>query len=243
MKKNKSFKYFILILSILFSFELLSENNKEKIIQWNFYDKNYTNEIQKEKSLKPYKQITLKITELKAKTINDFSVSFFDNSNNNEIIISKKDFSVDNHTYDFEKYLIDGKISFGHDGFSSMDYVKNNFHSELDKIYIKNEILKTTISLNNKNFPVFLHPYLIDDKGNSFVKVYKVKKYFQYLIIINGSDGAGAYESYILVDIYNKLWIFYKDITTGIVYFKPISSQKDPFSKNGEKIYYEVEIK
>ncbi len=236
----KKIIFFTAVLFFLFNFNLLSQNNQEKIIQWDFYDKNYLNETQKEKSQTFYKQISLKISELKPKTISDFSVSFIDNLNNNEIIISKKNFLPKNHTYDFEKNLIDNKISFGHDGFSSIDYIENNFHDELDNIYIKNKTTKTSITLNDKHFPVFIHPHIADNKGNSFVKVYKVEKYFQYLIIINGSDGAGSYENYILVDIYNKLWIFSKDITSGIVCFVPILKQKDPFSKNGEKIWYEV---
>lgn len=242
---NKSF-YIYLIICTLFSPQLFCQNSEKDTIQWVFYSKDpylsvNSSEMQ---PLQSYKKINLNITELKPETITDSCVSFVDKLNDNKIIICKKGFLVDQHTYDFEKFLIDGKKSFGHDGFYDINYVKNNFHNELDRICILNNKLKTDINIVNAGFPVYIHPYLTDNKGNSTVKVYRIKKYFQYLVVINGGGGgAGSYESYILIGIYNRGWIYDKDILTETVSFVPSSSQEDPFSKNGEKIWYQIILK
>lgn len=239
-------KYFFLFISLLFSSHLFCQNNEEDTIQWVFYSKDpwvsmYSDEKQ---PLQSYKNINLNITELKPESITDSCISFVDILYGNKIIICKKGFLVDQHIYDFEKYLIDGKVVFGHDGFSSIDYVKINFHSELDRICITNNKLGTDINIIKAGFPVFIHPYLTDNDGNCRVKVYRIKKYFQHLIIITGGGGgAGSYENYILIDLYNRGWIFARNINTETVSFVPISTQEDPFSKNGEKIWYQIILK
>ena len=239
-------KYLFLFISLLFSSQLFCQNNKIDTIQWVFYNRDPFEALHSDEKqpIQPYKYINLNITELKAEPATDSCVSFVDVLNGNKIIICKKGFLVEQHIYDFENCLIDEKVAFGHDGFYTIDYVKINFHSELDRICIINNKQKTDINIFNAGFPVFIHPYLTDNDGDCAVKVYKIKKYFQYLIIITGGGGgAGSYENYILIDVYNRAWLFAKDIIKEIVSFVPISKQEDPFSKNGEKIWYEIILK
>lgn len=43
--------------------------------------------------------------------------------------------------------------------------------------------------------------------------------------------------------MYNRGWIYAKDICTETVSFISISAQNDPFSKNGEEIWYHIVFK
>lgn len=238
--------YIYLIICTLFTSQLFCQNSGKDTVQWVFYNKDpfVAESSNSNQPIKSYLKINLILTELEPEQYTDSCVSFIDTLNNNEIFICKKDFLVNQHTYDFEKFFIDGKVSFGHDGFYDIDYVKNNFHSELDRICILNKKQKTEINIVNAGFPVYIHPYLTDNKKGSTVKVYRIKKYFQYLIVITGGGGgAGSYESYILIGMYNRGWIYNKDILTETVSFVPISEQDDPFSKNGEKIWYHIIMK
>lgn len=244
MLKNKCI---IILVSLLFiCFHLYSQVSETDTIQWVVFDKNpdQFDEVDSKASIKPVRYINLKVKELKPISNNDSIVKYIDKINDKEILIYRKVFQPDKHTYDFEKNLIDGKVAFGHDGFSSKEYVDNNFHLELAGIKIIDNKLKTDINIVNSNFPVFIHPLLTNHTGNCVIKFFRVEKYFKYvLVIIGGGGGAGSYENYILIDIYDRGWIFAKDIYTGTINFVPISNQKDPFIKKEKNNWYNVIFK
>ncbi|MBN2694802.1 hypothetical protein JXR93_09090 [bacterium] len=252
MLNFKNFIYFILLLN----FSLYGKTEYKTVIKLDFHDKNPSELLKK----KPYKSLNFLLNELnleskeescvsylnksdnKRKKICSDCIFFLDESNGNEIKLCKDDFIPSQHKYDFDKYQIDKKVAFGHDGFSSLEYVKINFHTKLSEISISNRKSKYKIDILDKNYPIHLHPYISKEKKYSSIKVYKFRKYFQYLIVIIGGDGAGSYENYLFVDIYNKGWIFSKDINTETVSFIPISKQKDLFKKDNEKLYYNIEL-
>ncbi|PKP21103.1 MAG: hypothetical protein CVU05_07520 [Bacteroidetes bacterium HGW-Bacteroidetes-21] len=215
-------------------------------IQWLIFDKfpDQIIGIENKESIQPIRHINLKVKELTPISNNDSVVKYMDEIKNKEIIIYKKVFQPDKHTYDFEKNLIDGKIAFGHDGFSSKEYVNINFRSELAGIKIIDNNTQASINIVNSNFPLFIHPYLTNNTGICSVKFFRVEKYFKYVLVITGGGGgAGSYESYILIDIYDRGWIFAKNIYLETFDFVPISNQKDPFIKKEKKIWYQILLK
>ncbi len=224
----------------------LGQVNEKDTVQWLIFNKNPNAIVQldNESQINPVRRITLKVSELKPVSNSSTSVKFVDQLNNKEIIILRTVFQSDKHTYNFEKNLIDGKTAFGHDGFASKAYVDSNFRSELAEIRIIDNISKNEINFVNSNFPVCIHPLLTFHNGECAVKAFSIEKYFKYLIIITGGGGgAGSYENYFLIDLYERIWIFARDITTGTVYFVPISNQKDPFLKNAKTNWYDIILK
>ncbi|MBI5540206.1 MAG: hypothetical protein HY951_09130 [Bacteroidia bacterium] len=241
---KKSIKIFILLL--FFSFHLYGQVNEIDTIQWLVFDKkpDQIMGVDDKESIKPIRHINLKVKELTPISNNDSIVKYIDKINDKEILIYRKVFQPDKHTYDFEKNLIDGKVAFGHDGFSSKEYVNINFHLELAGIKIIDNKLQTDINIVNSNFPVFIHPTLTNNIGNCVIKFFRVEKYFKYVLVITGGGGgAGSYENYILIDIYDRGWIFAKDIYTETINFVPISNQKDPFIKQEKKNWYHILFK
>lgn len=241
---KKSIKIFISLL--FFSFHLYGQINEIDTIQWVVFDKkpDQIMGVDDEKSIKPIRYVNLKVKELTPIFNNDSIVKYFDKINDKEILIYRKVFQPDRHIYDFEKNLIDGKVAFGHDGFSSIEYVNINFHLELAGIKIIDNKLQTGINIVNSNFPVFIHPTLINNSGNCAIKLFRVEKYFKYVLLITGGGGgAGSYENYILIDIYDRAWIFAKDIYKETVNFVPISKQKDPFIKQEKRNWYHILFK
>jgi len=241
---KKSIKIFILF--IIISFNLHGQLNEVDTIQWLVFDKEPDANLgddQKE-SIKPIRFINLKVKELTPITNTDSVVKYIDKINDQEIIICRKLFQPDKHIYDFEQNLIDGKVAFGHDGFSSQEYVNINFHLELAGIIIRDNKLQTDINIVNSNFPVFIHPYLTNHTGNCAVKFFRVEKYFKYLLVITGGGGgAGSYENYILIDIYGRGWIFAKNFDSETISFVPMIDQKDPFIKGCKKNWYKILFK
>ena|GEM_PF-5354763 len=236
----------IVISLLLFSYHLFAQVNEIDTVQWLVFDKNpdHIMGVDDKETIKPVRYINLKVKELTPVSNNDSVVKYFDKINDREILIYRKVFQPDEHTYDFEKYLIDGKVAFGHDGFSSKEYVNINFHLELAGIKIMDNKLKKDINIVDSDFPVFIHPILANNIGDCAIKFFRVKKYFKYfLVITGGGGGAGYYENYILIDNYDRGWIFAKDIYTETINFVPISNQKDPFIKQEKKNWYQVILK
>jgi hypothetical protein len=240
---KKCIKLFISIL--FFGFRIYGQVNEADTIQFLIFDKNpdRITEGDHQEPIRPIRFIDLKVKELNPLSYNDSLVIYIDNLNDIEVSISEKAFRPDMHTFDFEKNLIDGKVAFGHDGFSSKDYVTINFRSELGGIKITDHKTKKAIDIVNSDFPVCLHPYLTNYSGQCAVKLFRVQKYFNYVIVLSGGGGgAGSYENYIIVDIYNRGWIFAKDITTGTTVFVPMLHQKDPFMKGNKRNWYKINI-
>lgn len=236
-------KLIIILIGVTISIQVVCQSNNPTIVQFSLYNKNpITNEQNGASTIiKPFKLINLNISEIAAESVTDSCVNFSDKLNGIKLNICKRKFVADDHSYDFEKLLIDGKKVFGHDGFYTLDYVRTNFYNELNKICITNDTLDQTINIVNEHFPIFIHPYLSNDKGKSSIKVFRVKKFFQYLIEINGGGGgAGSYTNYILIDLYNRGWLFAKDLYSETVDFIPIAKQKYLFSPTGEKIWYNI---
>lgn len=225
---------------------MFAQVNETSTIQFIVYDKDpfQINELDSKASIKPVNYINLKVKELKPTLNNDSTVKFIDEINNKEILINSKVFDADKHIYDFDKNLIDGKVAFGHDGFSSKEYVNINFHKELAGIKIKNKKLQTELNIVNSNFPLFIHPLLTNSAGDCAIQLYRVEKYFQYVLVITGGGGgAGTFFNYILIDIYDRAWIYAKDINTETINFVPISDQTDPFIKQAKKNWYHITFK
>lgn len=236
----------IFVLIIFSGFQLFGQVNEIDTVQWLIFDKkpNQIIVIDDKAQIKPVRCLNLKVNELTSISSSNTSVKFFDNINNKEILIYRSAFQSDKHSYDFEKNLIDGKISFGNDGIHSKEYVDNNFFSELTGIKLIDKITKAEINFVNSSFPITIHPLLTNQKGDCVVKLFWFEKYFKYLIIlIGGGGGAGSYENYFLIDMYDRIWIFAKDIITDTVFFVPISNQKDPFAKYGNKNWYYIILK
>lgn len=236
----------ISILLLFFSFHLYGQVNEIDTIQWLIFDK-FPDQIigsDNKESIKPIRYINLKVNELTPISNNDSVVKYIDKINNKEIIIYRKVFQPDKHSYDFEKNLIDGKVAFGHDGFSSKEYVNINFRSELAGIKIIDNKFQTDINIVNSNFPLFIHPYLTNHTGICVIKFFRVEKYFKYVLLITGGGGgAGSYENYILIDLFDRGWIFAKDFYAETFNFVPISNQKDPFIKKEKKNWYQILLK
>lgn len=225
------------------SLSVFSQSGVKKNIRFELYSHNpWQAETRGENPPSPVKIIILTLKEVEPKNVNDSSVTFSDRENKYSLRICKSVFNADHRVYNFEKSLIDNTIAFGHDGFSSLEYVKNNFQNELSCLILTSDSIKGEKNFKEKGFPVFLHPHLADEKGNCSIRLFSVKNHFRYLIVIKGGDGAGAYETYVLLDLFNRSWIFFRDMNTDIVTFVPFPHKKDPFSKHGEKIWYKVYI-
>lgn len=237
---------YLFIALMLFSSHLFAQVNEIDTAQWLIFNTNplQNGDVENTMNVKPDRIIQLSIKELKPQSTSSTSVKFVDQILNTEILIYSTEFQSDKHNYNFEKSLIDGKVAFGHDGFQSNEYVKNNFHTELAGIKIIDKNTKTEINLVNSSFPVFIHPLLANKNGECFVRLFRIKKNFKYLIVLKGGGGgAGSYENYLLIDLYNRIWIFAKDLYSDSVYFVPMSKQKDPFIKKGIENYYRMVLK
>lgn len=237
---------YVCVAFILFSSQLFAQINEIDTAQWLVFNTNSLpkSNLDNPMLIKPDRIIHLSIKELKSQSNSSTGVTFVDQLCNTEILIYTSEFQVDEHKYNFEKSLIDGKVAFGHDGFQSKEYVKNNFHTELAGIKIIDKKTKTGINLINSSFPVFIHPLLINKNGESNVKLFRIKKYFKYLIVLKGGGGgAGSFETYLLIDKYDRIWIYVKELYSESVFFVPISGQKDPFVKKGIQNYYQVVLK